>query len=57
MLSDFLQDKIINKLNGYFLIFYATDHIKLALMIEFMNDFLVFILEVIHLIPPRRRLA
>lgn len=57
MLSNFLQDRVINKLNGYFLIFYAADHTRLAWMIECMNDFLVFLLVFIRLIPPRRRLA
>ncbi|MGA1867895.1 MAG: hypothetical protein ACMUJM_05035 [bacterium] len=55
MLRDFLQDRLINKLNGYFLILYANDNIKLAWVVERMNNVVVFILVVSHLIPSRRR--
>ncbi|MGA1842608.1 MAG: hypothetical protein ACMUIU_18490 [bacterium] len=57
MLSNFLQDWLINKLNGYFIILYATDHFMLAWMTERMNNVLVFCLVFIRLIPPRRRLT
>lgn len=57
MLSNFLQDWLINKLNGYFIILYATDHFMLAWMTERMNNALIFCLVFIRLIPPRRRLA
>lgn len=56
MVSDFLQDKVINKLNGYFLISYANDNIKLAWILERMNNAVVFCLVVSRLIPSRRRL-
>jgi hypothetical protein len=57
MFSNFLQDWLINKLNGYFIILYATDHLRLAWMTERMNNVLVFFLVFIRLIPPRRKLA
>ena len=56
MLSNFLQDRLINKLNGYFIILYATGHIRLAGLAERVNDCLVFMLVFAHLIPARRRL-
>ena len=56
MLSNFLQDRLINKLNGYFLILYANDKIKTAWVVERMNDLMVFCLVVSHLIPSRRRI-
>ena len=56
MLSNFLQDKLINKLNGYFLVLYANDNIRLAGVVEKMNDAIVFCLVVSRLIPSRRRL-
>ena len=56
MLGNFLQDWLINKLNGYFMILYATDHFILAWFTEHMNSFLVFFLVLMHLIPPRRRI-
>ena len=56
MLSNFLQDSFINKINGYFIILYATDHIILARIMEHMNDLVVFLLVFLHFIPPRRRL-
>jgi hypothetical protein len=57
MLSNFFQDWLINKLNGYFLILYAKDQFKLAWMTDLMNSILVFLLVLLHLIPPRRRLS
>lgn len=57
MLSDFFQDWLINKLNGYFLVLYAKDHFKLAWITEHMNGVLVFFLVLLHIIPPRRRLS
>jgi len=56
MMADFLQDCLINKLNGYFLQLYASEHFKLALLMEHTNDLLVFLLVVINAIPPRQRL-
>jgi len=56
MLREFLQDRLINKLNGYFLILYANDNIKTAWVVERMNNTVVFFLVTSHLIPPRRRL-
>ena len=57
VLNNFLQDWLINKLNGYFIILYATDHFRLARMIEHINVVLVFFLVFLHLIPPRIRLS
>ena len=57
MMGDFLQDWMINKLNGYFIRLYADEHFKLALVMEKMNDLFVFLLVVINIIPPRRRLT
>ena len=56
MVSNFLQDKLINKLNGYFLILYANDNIKLAWIVEQMNDAVVYCLVISKLIPSRRRI-
>jgi hypothetical protein len=56
MMDDFLQDWLINKLNGYFIRLYADEHFKLASMMENMNDLLVFLLVVFNIIPPRRRM-
>ena len=57
MMSDFLQDRLINKLNGYYLILYANDHLKMAKTTECLNNCLVFFLVSVHLIPSRIRLA
>ena len=57
MLSNFLQDWLINKLNGYFIILYASDHFKLARMMGNVNDVLVLFLVFLHLIPERIRLV
>ena len=56
MMGDFWQDWLINKLNGYFMRLYAAEHFKIASMMEKMNDLLVFLLVVIYIILPRRRL-
>lgn len=57
MLGNFLQDWLINKLNGYFIILYATDHFALAWVTERVNDVIVSFFVLIHLIPPRRRVT
>jgi hypothetical protein len=57
MLNNFLQDWLINKLNGYFIILYSNNHYRLAKMMENLNDMLVLFLIILHFIPPRRRLA
>jgi len=57
VLSNFLQDWLINKLNGYFIILYATDHWVLAWVTERVNDVIVSFFVLIHLIPPRRHVA
>ncbi len=57
MLSNFFQDRVINKLNGYFLILYANDHFRLAWITERINSILVFFLVSAYLIPPRLRLS
>jgi len=56
MISDFLQDYVINKLNGYFLNLYGTGHLRLAWIAERANDLVVFMLVCMRLIPARRRL-
>ena len=56
MLRELLEDRLINKLNGYFLILYANDDMKLATVVEIMNDALIFCLVHAHLISARRRL-
>ncbi|MGA1869557.1 MAG: hypothetical protein ACMUJM_13545 [bacterium] len=56
MLSDFLQDWLINKLNGYFMMLYANEYFRMARITEHMNSFLIFFLVFFHFIPPRRRL-
>jgi len=56
-MTDFLQDRLINKLNGYFLRLYATEHFKLASTMKAINNLVVFLLVVTAMIPPRRRLT
>jgi len=56
MLSNFLEDWLINKLNGYILILYADDNRALAWMVERMSDIVVSCLVLLNLIPARRRL-
>lgn len=56
MLREFLQDRLINKINGYFLILYANDNVRMAWVVERMNNVMVFFLVTSRLIPPRRRL-
>lgn len=56
MFSNFFQDWLLNKLNGYFLILYAQDHYILAWITKYMNNIVVFILVSFRLIPPRFRL-
>ena len=48
--------RLLNKLNGYFLMLYSTGHTKLAWITERANNLLIFFLVFLHLIPPRHRL-
>jgi hypothetical protein len=57
ILKDFLEDWLINKLNGYFLLLYSADNYRLAWVVERMSDILVFCLVHSHLIPARHRLG
>ncbi len=57
MLRDFLEDYCINKLNGYFLILYASGHLKLAWAVKITNNVVVSVLVFMRLIPARRRLS
>ena len=57
MMRNFLQDWLINKMNGYFILLYATDHFRMAWIVGHMNDLVVFVLVLSRLIPPRRRVA
>jgi len=56
-MNNFLQDWLINKMNGYFILLYANDHYKMAWIVEHMNNLVVFALVFSRLIPPRRRVA
>lgn len=52
-MSNFLQDVVINKLNGYYLIMYANDKRISALCIYCLNKTFVSFLVLLRLIPPR----
>lgn len=52
-MSNFLQDKVINKLNGYYLILYAEDRKVTASCISCFNQAAVFVMVFFGLIPPR----
>ena len=52
-MSDFLQDKIINMLNGYYLKLYANDKKKAAFCMAIINRGFVTLMTFIGLIPAR----
>jgi uncharacterized membrane protein len=52
-MSNFLEDVIINKLNGYYLLMYANDRKISALCIYCLNKTFVHFLVLLRLIPPR----
>jgi hypothetical protein len=52
-MSNFLQDVVINKLNGYYLIMYANDRRISALCIYYLNQTFVHFMVFLRLIPPR----
>ena len=54
-MSNFLQDVVINKLNGLYLILYANDMRGAALCMYFLNHTLVHCMVFLGLIPPRIR--
>jgi len=52
-MRNFLQDWVINKLNGYYLMLYANDKKIMAGCLAFINYSIVSIMVVLKLIPPR----
>ena len=56
-MSKVLQDWLINKLNGYFIILYGNDYLVFAGIMEGMNNLVASFLLIMHAIPPRRRLG
>ena len=52
-ISAFIEDTIINKLNGYYLQVYASGHTKLANSIIFLSLLFVNIMAFLHVIPSR----
>ena len=54
-MSNFLQDVVINKLNGYYLILYAKDMKTAALCISYLSHTFVYCMACLGLIPPRIR--
>jgi hypothetical protein len=54
-MSNFLQDFVINKLNGYYLILYAKDRKTAALCMYCINHVAVYFMVFLGLIPPRIR--
>ena len=54
-MSNFLQDVVINKLNGYYLILYAKDMKTAALLISYLTHTFVYCMAFLRLIPPRIR--
>ncbi len=52
-MQDFLQDKLINKLNGYYLLLYANDKRIKAACVACINHTFVYMLVFLKLIPPR----
>jgi len=56
-LTDFLQDKLINWLNGLYLLLYSSDHEILAWELEKFNSGLVYLMENLNFIPRRIRFS
>ncbi|MGA1795944.1 MAG: hypothetical protein ACMUIL_08785 [bacterium] len=54
-MSNFLQDVVINKLNGYYLILRANDRRVAALCMYCVNQTAVYFMVFLRLIPPRIR--
>lgn len=54
-MSDFLQDIVINRLNGYYLHLYANDRRKAAFFIGCLNHTFASLMAFAGLIPPRIR--
>ncbi|MGA1843004.1 MAG: hypothetical protein ACMUIS_00390 [bacterium] len=54
-MSNFLQDVVINKLNGYYLILCANDRKTAALFMYCINQTAVYFMVFLRLIPPRIR--
>jgi hypothetical protein len=54
-MSNFLQDVVINKLNGFYLILYAKDMRRAALFLYCLNHTFVHCMVFLGLIPPRIR--
>ena len=52
-MSNFLEDVVINKLNGYYLIMYANDRRISALCMYCLSKTFVSFLVLLKLIPPR----
>jgi uncharacterized membrane protein len=52
-MSNFLEDVVINKLNGYYLIMYANDMRISALCMYCLSKTFVHVLVLLRLIPPR----
>jgi hypothetical protein len=55
IMSNFLQDVVINKLNGFYLILYAKDMRRAALFLYCLNHTFVHCMVFLGLIPPRIR--
>jgi len=55
IMSNFFEDFVINKLNGYYLILYAKDRKTAALCMYCINHIAVYFMVFLGLIPPRIR--
>ena len=53
IMSRWIEDSVINKLNGYYLILYGKDHLFCAGLILFLAHKIVQVLVLTHIIPPR----
>jgi hypothetical protein len=54
-MREFVEDILINKLNGFFLILYGNDHIVLGKIVESLTNFLVGLFVILRVIPKRIR--
>jgi hypothetical protein len=52
-MQNFLEDKVINRLNGYYLLLYANDRKIIAFFINCFNSTFVSFIVFFRLIPPR----
>lgn len=55
-MREFLEDKVINKLNGMYLLNYAESHHIKAVIINVVSIVIVWALVIFRLVPPRIRI-